>query len=419
MRRILAIWLILCAELYAQRPPSPTDLAGHPFFITKTWVVGGVGDWDFLTIDPIARQLFIAHGAAVQVIDVSTGTLAGTVNGFRQAHAVVLDQEGVIGYVTDGPAGEVKVFDRRTLQVVAQIPTGPAPRAAALDAQTSLLFVIGSQPPPARTGSANDLRTGANATPRPGTANPVSVVTVIDTEERKQLAEITITGSLGFAQSDGNGQVYVAVSDRNQILRLDAQTISTALRQINAPQDRSQHAPTPERTSDGALLLDWTNDARPSIQPAARPRVFSLGSDCTGPRALAVDSSHQRIFVACANMKMAVLNGDSGQVVASVPIGAGSEGVAYDPDRGLIFSANGGGDGSLTIIRQDVTDSYAVVQILPTRQRARTLAVNSSNGEVYLATIIYGAPLSRPPVSSVPLRVSAVDSSFQVLVVGN
>ena len=118
-------------------------------------------------------------------------------------------------------------------------------------------------------------------------------------------------------------------------------------------------------------------------------------------------------------MRLAVLNGDTGQAVASLPIGPGSEGLAYDANRGLIFSANGGGDGSLTIIRQDITDSYDVVQILPTRQRARTLVVNSSNGEVYLATVIYGAALNRPPVNDAPFKVSAVDGSFQVLVVGN
>jgi DNA-binding beta-propeller fold protein YncE len=117
---------------------------------------------------------------------------------------------------------------------------------------------------------------------------------------------------------------------------------------------------------------------------------------------------------------MIVLNADTGEAVSSVPIGPGADAVGYDSDRGLIFSANGGGDGSLTVIRQNVTDTYSVIQILPTRQRARTLAINSSTGEVYLATAIYGFPLDRPPVNGVgTLKMNSVDSSFQVLVVGN
>ena len=105
--------------------------------------------------------------------------------------------------------------------------------------------------------------------------------------------------------------------------------------------------------------------------------------------------------------------------MAALPIGYGADTIGYDPNRGLIFAANGGRDGSLTIIRQDVTDTYAVIQTLPTRQNARTLAVNPANGEVYLASVIYGAELNNPPINGAPLKMSAVDSSFQVLVIGN
>jgi DNA-binding beta-propeller fold protein YncE len=244
-------------------------------------------------------------------------------------------------------------------------------------------------------------------------------MTVIDTEARKQLAQIALTGILGFAQADGSGQVYVTESDRNQILRVDAQAIGSALERMQRTPSSPQQPATPEKTSDGALVLDWTNDANPGPQAEVRPRALFLGGDCREPRALAIDAAHRRLFASCANRNMAVINGDTGQAVASIPIGPDSGGIAYDANRGLIFSANGGGDGSLTIVRQDVTDSYSVIQILPTRQKARTIAVNSSSGEVYLATVIYGADLNRPPVSGAPLKLNAVDSSFQVLVVGN
>jgi DNA-binding beta-propeller fold protein YncE len=116
---------------------------------------------------------------------------------------------------------------------------------------------------------------------------------------------------------------------------------------------------------------------------------------------------------------MVVLNAADGQVISVLPIGPGADTIGYDPDRGLIFTANGGSDGSLTIIRQDVTDTYSVIQILPTRQNARTLAIDPASGEVYLATVLYGAELNRPPINGAPLNITAVDSSFQVLVVGN
>ena len=246
------------------------------------------------------------------------------------------------------------------------------------------------------------------------------------------MAQIVLSGSLGFAQDDGNGRIYITVADRNQILRLDAQAIGSAVHRIIDAQPAMQtaHAAAANTrqaatqtsaagTKDKALLLDWTRGAKPAPPAEAVPDALPLDANCQHPRALAIDSAHGRLFAACTNMRMVALNADTGQTVAALPIGLGADTIGYDPNRGLIFTANGGSDGSLTIIRQDVTDTYSVVQILPTRQNARTLAINPSNGEVYLASVIYGAELNNPPINGAPLKMSAVDSSFQVLVVGN
>jgi DNA-binding beta-propeller fold protein YncE len=172
-------------------------------------------------------------------------------------------------------------------------------------------------------------------------------------------------------------------------------------------------------TTGKPLLLDWTPGANPSAPADAYPVSLRLDANCQRPRALAIDNAHNRLFAACSNMRMVALDATTGQAVAALPIGFGADAIGYDPNRGLIFTANGGSDGSVTIIRQDVTDTYSVIQTLPTRQNARTLAINPSNGEVYLASVIYGAVLNNPPINGAPLKISAVDSSFQVLVIGN
>lgn len=147
-------------------------------------------------------------------------------------------------------------------------------------------------------------------------------------------------------------------------------------------------------------------------------RLFGLGSGCSGPRSLAVDGAHQRVFAACDNMKLAVMNSGSGEIVTSLPIGPGTDTVGYDPGRGLIYTANGGAQGTLSIIRQDVTDTYALIQNLPTRQRARTLAINADTGEVYLVTDYVGVNLAQPGGIGT-LKTSPVEGSFQVLVIGH
>jgi DNA-binding beta-propeller fold protein YncE len=443
----LVVWMCLAAASQmdgtAQQTPVPTAATAtpsHPFFITKTWVVGGVGDWDYLTMDPTTRELFIAHGPMIQVVNVDSGTVAGNVRGFRQAHAVVLDGQGVYGYASDGQADVVRVFDRRSFQVVASIPTGPAPRSMALDAASGLLFVVGGQP--SRVSSATQNAQGGqrlrSATGRPAAVRPLgatpqgslSSVTVIDIERRVQLAQLVLRGELGFAQADGSGRVYVTVRDSNQIVRLDAQAIGNALHRIIDAGRREGRQPRAAQTAatqsanarnERPLVLEWYQGAASNPPAEALPYFVRLGSACEGPRALAIDPNHGRLFAACSNFRLVVIDPQRASVIAALPIGPGPDAIAYDGNRGLIFTANGEGDGSLTIVRQDVTDTYSVVQTLPTRQHARTLAVDPLSGNVYLTSVMYGAAMNTPMTNGrpAPLKVSRVDSSFQVLVVGN
>jgi DNA-binding beta-propeller fold protein YncE len=446
MRRLSATLLLLglagCCALSltgaAQEEAKPTGLGGKPFFVKKTWVIGGEGNWDYLTVDPTALQLFVAHGTSVQVVDVSAGALVGQVTGMRDAHGIALDDSGALGFVSDGPSNEVHIFDRRSLQVVASVPTGPNPRAIVYEPLTKLVFAVCTQPidetfetasgqssGQAASQSSNQpaSQAGRRNTGRTGSGNPAnnsivrSVVTVIDSESHQPLANLLLPGKLGFAQVDGRGEVFVNIVDRNRIAHFDAQAV---LSQIPKPAAHAADGQPP-----AVPVIDWSGAATQSGQPVEnRLHSFRLGAACQDPIGLAVDMQRLRLFAACNNQKMEVLNSGTGEVLATLTIGAGTDAIGYDATRGLIYTSNGGGLGSLTVIRQDVTDSYAVIQELPTRQRARTLAVNPVNGEVYLVTNLQGFDLNKkgegggaytlPVVQAAP-----VSGSFQVLVVGN
>jgi DNA-binding beta-propeller fold protein YncE len=419
-------YLLACPPLPAQQPPQPTDLPSHPFFIKQTWIIGGVGAWDYMTIDPVAERLYIAHGHAVQVVDVKSGSVVGQISGLGEAHSIALDDSGEFGYISDGAAGKVVAFDRRTLQTVATIESNPNPRALVFEPRTKLLFAVRTDPGPATPTPAKPrttLRPAVRPEPvRQPPANPhaTSSVTVIDTQTQALLGQVLLSGTLGFAQADGRGQVFVTVTDRNEIVRLDAESVASLMREHPSPAASPAPAspiPTPAahapaNQSMRGITLDWS-DGHP-----AQVHLFSLGPGCTDPRSLAVDSAHARLFVACSNMKMVIVNAESGAHVAALSTGPGVEAVGYDPASGLIFTANGGADGSLTIIRQNVTDSYSVIQNLPTRQRAHTLAVNSDTGQVYLVTDLLGMNLTQPGGIGT-LQTNPVNGSFQVLVVGN
>jgi DNA-binding beta-propeller fold protein YncE len=431
MKTAWLLGLLVCAGLSAQTVPQATDLPSHPFFIKNTWYIGGSGNWDYLTMDPQAGRLYIAHGTTVQIVDVDSGTQVGEITGFYEARQVALDDTGQYGFISDGGQGKVVVFDRQTFKKIAEIDTGPNPRSLVYDSETKLLFAVRANPPveTPRTqpgGRRTAPREEPQSASRPDSskseaksqASTESFVTIIDTASNAVIGEIALPGLLGFAVGDQSSQIFVAVTDRNQVFRFDAQAVAALLQsapaQAAATATAANPASTPSQSASAPILLDWTNRLHPQSAAEGHLTAFSLGPECADPASLAMDNAHTRLFAACGNRKLAVLNADSGEKVTTLPIGPGVEAVGYDSEHGLLVTANGGAEGSMTIIRQDVTDSYAVIQTLPTRQRAATLAVNPETGTIYLVTDYLGVDLDKPGGIGT-LTQKPVQGSFQVL----
>lgn len=424
--------LIWAFALHAQVAPIPRadELPGRPFAIQKTWVIGGTGNWDYLTVDPVARQLFVTHQTRIQVVDIETGAVAGEVTGFTDAHAVVLDPNGEVGYASDGRANAIQVFDRRSFQIETSIPLICAPRSMTLPVQQGILIAVcGSAvpAPPVESRAKSSSARSRHGRAVPPFATGDSWIAVIDTGARAVLVYLLVIGDVHIAQPDRDGNVYVTIGpaqrDLNKlsgiyrgqvsnqsIARIDVPALVEDARTALAKRGRSEPSvgfPAPHWDSSDSSRSGYVN-------------LFPLDSSCPSPQGLAVDSQNARLFVACDNQAMLVMDSKRGQVLNTITTGPGTDAIAYDESRGLIFTANGGGYGSVTIVRQHETDSYRVIQNLPTLQQARTVAVDPSTGLVYLVTTLYGADLRNPPMNGIgTLKMNPVDGSFQVLVIGN
>jgi hypothetical protein len=459
MNKKLVVWIlciVVCANISAQQLPQATDLPGRPYFLKKNWMIGGFSSWDFLKLDPSSLQLLIARGRVVQVIDIETGDVTGEIEGLEDAHAIVLDNLGRFGFISDGVANRVAAFDRRSDEIVAQIPTGPSPRALVYERSTGLIFAICGQP---RLDHKNSIMPGPDSTPEqiqhtarqtrtePGSyakskaaatdqnasnfqkpPPAESVITVINADTQQTVGNILLRGKAGYAQTDGQGRIFVNIVDQNAILRLDAQGIKALLDRQAIPvasDEQIKHSGNPQ-VSDNEVVWDWTGMTKATLPPDGLLQRLPLGADCSEPEGLAVDSTHLRLFVGCGNSKLAVVNSDTGASIAIVATSSGTGVVQYDATRGLIFVASGDVGGMLTIIRQDVNDGYKLVQNLPTAYRARVLEVNQASGEVYLVTD-GGQTEARASATTRPRRPgmseltndypTPVESSFHVLVI--
>ena len=105
-----------------------------------------------------------------------------------------------------------------------------------------------------------------------------------------------------------------------------------------------------------------------------------------------------------------------GRLVATVPIGEGTDGAGFDAERQLAFSSNGA-DGTLTVVHEVSPEKFEVVQTVATQRSARTMTLDPKTHQVYLVAAEFGerpAPTAEQPRPRPPM----VPGTFTVLVVG-
>ncbi len=195
-------------------------------------------------------------------------------------------------------------------------------------------------------------------------------VTAIEAASGKLAGTIALDGKPEFPVSDEKGNVYVNIEDKSEISQLDPQTLQVK-------------------------------------------KTWPL-SPCEEPSGLAMDLSARRLFSVCSNNKMAVVNADSGQVVATVAIGNGPDAAAFDAERKLAFSSNG--EGNLTVVKQDSPDNYTVLATVPTERSARTMTLDVKTHKLYLSAAQPG-PAPAATTENPHPRPVMVPGSFHVLVV--
>jgi DNA-binding beta-propeller fold protein YncE len=105
---------------------------------------------------------------------------------------------------------------------------------------------------------------------------------------------------------------------------------------------------------------------------------------CVKPHGLAIDRAHHRLFASCSNKVMVVMNADNGAVIATLPIGEGTDFAAFDPERSLAYSSNR--DGTLSVIAEMSPENFVSLPPIQTQIGARTMAIDPKSGRIYLVT---------------------------------
>ena len=165
-------------------------------------------------------------------------------------------------------------------------------------------------------------------------------LTVIDPKTDRVVATVQVGSKLEYAVAGDNGKVYVNGEEKKVIFRVD-----TATNHVDASW------PIPQ---------------------------------CESPHGLAIDTAAHRLFTSCTNRRLVIVDADTGAIVASLPIGPGTDAAAFDPAHKLVFSSNGL-DGTLSVIREVDANTFVPAGTVRTVLSARTMSVDPQTGRLYLA----------------------------------
>jgi DNA-binding beta-propeller fold protein YncE len=289
------------------------------YHVSKTIPVGGEGFWDYATVDADARRLYVSHGTHVVVLDTDTQAVVGDIPDTQGVHGIAIASEFGHGFVSDGRANNITMFDLKTLKTLGTIPAGTNPDAIIYDPASKRVFAM--------NGRSGDI-------------------TAVNAADGKVAGTIAVGGKLEFAAADGKGTIFVNVEDKSEVAHIDAEKLTVLHRWPLAP--------------------------------------------CKEPSGLAMDTKSRRLFVGCDNKMMAIVNADNGKIVTTLPTGDGTDANGFDAGTGFAFSSNG--EGTLTVVHEDSPDKFSVVENVPTKKSARTMALDSKTHNIFLPAADFDAP---------------------------
>jgi hypothetical protein len=189
-----------------------------------------------------------------------------------------------------------------------------------------------------------------------------------------------IDGATEQTVGDGKGHIYADVEDKGNIAVIDAATMK-----VTAHYD-----------------------------------LQGKGGGCAG---LAIDAKNRILFASCRDpQNMVILNADDGKILATLPIGAGTDGAAFNPQTMEAFSSQR--DGTLTVVKENSPTSFAIEQTVQTMTSAKTLTLDTKTGRILLIAAQYGPPPAAPAADAAGGRGGRgaqppmIPDSFTILVVG-
>lgn len=327
LSRVVAVIALAVTCLAADAPQ---------YRLLQRYKLGGEGGWDYVSLDPAARRLYIARATRVMVVDADSGKAVGEVPDTPGVHGVAVVSDLHRGFTSNGRDNSVTVFDLKTLKPEARVNVGEGPDAIVFDPASGRVFTFNGR--------------GKSAT-------------AILASDNKVVGTTPLGGRPEFAVPDGKGKMYVDIEDMNELVELDTKSLAVTHRWPLAPCEEPTGIAMD--TAYRRLFVGCRN-RKLAVVNADTGGVITTLPIGQGVDAVAFDPHLQWIFSSNWDGTLTIVHQDSPDkysTVDNVSTALGARTMALDPGSHRVYLVTAKYVDSAADRRATVPDSFELLVV--------------------------------------------------------
>ena len=276
--------------------------------VQSTRMVNVANHFDHFEVDLKRHRLFITpeDNKTVEVYDLQTGKLVHSIGGIGMAHGVLYRPDIDEVFVTDGTVGSLKIFTGDDYKLIKETKLLVDADSIGYDAKTHYLYIDNG---------------GKDA------GLDYCLVSVVNTDTGEHLGDIKVESNRVEAMKLENGgpRIFLNATEKNEVAVIDREK--------------------------RAVVARWPVTGKVNVS-------------------VALDEAHHRLFIACRDGKLMVMDSDTGKVLQTLPIATGVDDIVYDPASKRIYVACG--EGFVNVFVQTDADHYQAIGKIATGPLGKT-----------------------------------------------
>ena len=285
--------------------------SGTGYKVVGHYSIGGVGGFDYISIDSSARRLYVSHGTQVEVLDADNGKIIGTIADTPGVHGAAIAAAFKHGFTSNGREHKVSMFDTTTLQLIKKIDVGRGPDGIYYDDRTKRVFT--------NNHGSHDI-----------TAIDASSGEVVGTVAAKGDGEQAIIGK--------DGLIYVNSEDTAEVIAFDPKSLEVKQRfpigVAKTPTGLAYDAKT------NRLFIGCRNEPKMVVMDAASGKVINSFPIGAGVDYAGFDPDAHLIFFSCGDGNLSIYREKAADVyedAGAVKTQPSAKTMAFDPKTKKIF----------------------------------------------------------------------------------